>query len=769
MRPMINSSSSPFNVPHPSTSPLAEDEVDIRALFLVFWRKKILILAIVLGCVSAVFIALQFVQPRYNAHALILIEPESTPAAAMLGEGAVPPGMPALPLGGAPTQNEVEVLRSRIMAEALILKLQLFNDPEFNPYLDQMHGGGPLEGNLSVPALQSGSSITGGAGFKSLTLYKSSDLAQGGQLSPVARAHMEAVATTVLKHITVSPVGGSSAIKIMVQSSNPEKAARIANAYTDLYIQRRQEERFQTHRHLTQWLGERLKTLQGQIEEKEEALVAYNRDHNLEWQMRPGSPSESPEQYRITELKSQQSMLDKDTAQLRARIETVRQMQGGGADAGSMKEILDSPLIQTLKADEIALSRRLTDLKGRYGPKHPVMINLKKELQNLRGKIEREMTRVLDQMEHELGAVEMQRKTIETQIDQMESALQSRRPHLIYREKLMQDLEMAKMTYNAFLETYKRTDQREKLQKPGVQILSYAFVPDKPVYPRRLLLLAVAGMFSFVVALIVALFLEKLNNSFRSARHLENSVGFPCIGLIPVLDKKSRGELAQYILDKPSSTLAESVRALRMVINLRAKDSEKGTKPQVITMTSSMPGEGKSSLSCWFARLAAKSGERVILIDADLRRPSIHKLFDRENTVSLVDCLTGKAEWKETLVEDATGLHVIFAQSVPNTALDLIGSPAMQDLITDLRNHYDLIVIDSPACLAVSDARVLASYSDLTLYNVAWNETGEDLVQGGIKQFTDIGYRNMFTVLTKVDVKRHLQYGYGDTVYYYGE
>ena len=338
---------------------------------------------------------------------------------------------------------------------------------------------------------------------------------------------------------------------------------------------------------------------------------------------------------------------------------------------------------------------------------------------------------------------------------------------MIELRALEREASSSRMVFETFLETYKRSDNQDKLEEPEAQIISYAIVPDSPSYPNTLLFLSLSLAVSSFLGLGLALLIEKLDNTYRSAGQIERSLRYPCYGLIPAAGKMDKSDRAAHVLLNPSSAIAESVRTLRTVLNLRANDPS--NEPKVITMTSSFPGEGKTTLSIWLGRLAAKSGEKVIVIDADLRRPNIHRTLGADNDFTLVEYLSGQKELDDVIDKDEeSGLHVIYGRSVPNTALNLVSSEKMKKLIESLRQVYDLIIIDSPACLAVSDARVLAKMSDQTLYVVAWNRTPREVVFSGVKQFVDMNYDQLALVLGNVDIKRHVRYGYGDSVYYYG-
>jgi capsular exopolysaccharide synthesis family protein len=210
-------------------------------------------------------------------------------------------------------------------------------------------------------------------------------------------------------------------------------------------------------------------------------------------------------------------------------------------------------------------------------------------------------------------------------------------------------------------------------------------------------------------------------------------------------------------MQKPGSHVAESVRSIRMSLRLAKKDPEK--KSSVITITSSSPDEGKTTLSSSMARLAAKSGEKTILIDCDLRRPKLQEAFGQKPEKTLVEYLTGKATLDDIIVKDKeSGANVIFARAVPSTALDLISKDRMKNLIGFLRQNYNLVLLDSAASLAASDAKFLSSFSDHVIYTVAWNETSREVVNTGLKQFADIDENALALILTKVDIKRQSLY-----------
>lgn len=422
-------------------------------------------------------------------------------------------------------------------------------------------------------------------------------------------------------------------------------------------------------------------------------------------------------------------------------------------------EILNSKAIQKLNLERIQIEKELQTLSYRYGPKHPKIIDLRAQFSDVHTKIKYEKRFILN--------------AIKAKYDQASSHLQMiKKSHSLstsfdYNTTKQSEFDRLKNQAKYALKLY--TEYESLYKTPSMRsiasILRHATPPNTPSFPNKLVTLIIGTLMSLILGIVIVLFIEKTRNNFLSGKQLEANLNYPCYALIPKVKKDDNKPIADYVMDHPSSPTAEAVRALRLVLKLRA-EADKGVNAQdskVITITSSLPNEGKTTLSSWIARLAAKSGERVILIDADLRRPSVHKHFGQQNTLSLVEYLGNHNKIEDVInTHDASGLHIIYGRSVPNSALDLTSSDKMAQLIRSLRKAYDLIIIDSPACMAVSDARALEKLSDQLLYIVQWNKTSREVVHNGISQFSQFGNARIATVLSNIDLKKHVQFGYGN-------
>lgn len=253
--------------------------------------------------------------------------------------------------------------------------------------------------------------------------------------------------------------------------------------------------------------------------------------------------------------------------------------------------------------------------------------------------------------------------------------------------------------------------------------------------------------FGLLLGLLLAALNDRYGRGFRHEDALESATGLTCLAAVPV-PEKADSKWAAHTLQKPTSPEAEAVRTLRAGLKLAA---EKAGRPlKVITLTSTLPEEPRSTVAIWLARIAARAGEKVLLLDADLRQPDLHILLGRSNTPSLVDYLTGQTHLEQVIwKQDKSGMHVIFASAVPNTALDLVSSEKMRKLAGYLRQGYDLVLINAPSCLTAADAALLANESDQTLYLVTARVTPRSLAHKGLKLFADFGYTSLSTVLLR--------------------
>lgn len=739
------------SIPNLGTNHLDEEvnEIDIRSLLFVLWRRKWFIFGFVLSFLILSHIVLTYyVEPIYSAEAYVKVEEEEGNASRALA-GLPDMGLP-LNISNTMILNEVEVLRSRSLAYSIILNHNLLNDPELRE---------ATQNALEV----AGENIQEDKSFKTFSIYPMEAIDQPLTQPDLNDKETGEVINQFLKRISVRPITGSSVIRVGYTSNDPVKAAEISNAIVNTYIEQRLARKFSTTQKLLSWLDQRLATLREQVRASEAAVEQYKDEKNLVAGSRAELTTEE-----LSALNSQLVIAKADYAEAIARLTQVQDVKEKNGDINASAEVLKSQIIMNLKKQKTDFVNELSNLSQYYGEKHPKIIDIKENIREIDLQLDTEIANIVKSISNEVEVAEARVKALNRGLRELEEEKGEEGKDMIRLRELVREAESNRLIFDTFLQTYKQSDQKEELQEPEAIVLSYATIPSVPVSPNRPLVYGLSITFATFMGIALILLLERFDNAFRSTGALEKATGRPCFELIPEVKNMDRSELAEFIINKPSSGVAEAVRNLRTVLKLRG--GGKNSIPKVILMTSSFPGEGKTTLSSWLARVSAKSGEKVIVIDADLRRPNIHNAIKGRGDKTLVEYLTGQAKLEDVISKDeATGAHVIYARSVPNSATDLIDSKKMKTLISTLRQTYDLVIVDTPASLALSDGRILAMDADQILYCVGWDKTPREVVLSGVKKFLDIGCENMAFVLTAVDLQRHAKYGYGDTAYYYGK
>lgn len=691
-----------------------DSEVNLKDFLFMLWQRKTFLITIILTSVTLMFIALNFVTPRYTATALVMIDSQSK-------------AMDHLAVA-----SEVEVLKSHTLARKVVYSLNLMNDPDFNKGRDRMDNIAHIFDRKTHSKIE-----------------KSDN-------------DIDAVIKSFVKYTHIKPANNSSVLKVKFISIDPDKAALIANTIAVSYVDQRAEQSLQKSQKLSKWLDGQYDRLRKKVQSSRENIALYQLDNSGDNVVPSGLLNKEA---RLKNIKSQLTDAKLNLTKFEKRLQSHKIRKGTKSKAYA-----------TLKKQEKVLLGGISKLSASYGDKHPKMVLARKKLSSVRYNIRKEAKNTsgnsvavsakdIKAAKIQIYALERELQNIKRETSLKPTTMPEASP--VDFQDLVEELEANKIILSTFLKSYKPTDNLSAVQQSGAYVLAHAMPPTYGAYPNKplVLLWTILGSFIFGVALI--LLLRKLDYAYKTALQLENETGIPCFGVIGVTGERDENRpIADYILKKSAASIAEAVQSLHMIMALRKKKSEDPST--VVAITSSLPDEGKTTIASWLARIAAKSGERVIVIDCDLRRPSLHEAFGHKPYKTLDDYLTGRSNLDDLIFRDPVSKgHAIFSRSVPSNAMDLIGKARMKNLINALRKKYDLIILDSPACLAVPEAQLLSSYADQTLFVVSWDDTPREVVNASIKQFADLDDDALAFVLTNVDMERHLKYSCGDTVYYY--
>jgi len=723
-------------------------DTDLRELFRKIWRRKGTLIGVtMLGSIVAALVLLQMT-PQFTSTATVMIDPRKD---TVVNVEAVLSGLPA---DQESIESEIEVLRSRSLAERVIQKLQLFESPEYNSRLV------PETGFQNFLKAIHPRSLIPNSVLEWLDLATSDTVLTEEQLLEKERI---SVIDAHLKKLGVGRIGRSRVIAISITLADPALAASVANTVGDLYIVEQLEAKFEATRRATEWLDERLTGLRASVQKSERAVEAYRRTSGLTEGENVTFASQQ-----ATELNSQLILARSKRAEAQARLQQVAQLLRNSASVESVAEVLSSRLIQELRGQEAQIQRKAAELSQEFGEKHPRMINARAEIVDLRGKIAAEVKKIVQGLRNEVAVARAREDEMVRNMRGLETRVAGLNQSQVQLRALEREAKANRTLYETFLTRFKETNEQQEFQRPDARIISLADTPTVPSEPKKMLLLVVATMLSAGVGLMLVFLLEALDKGFRSMDDIETDTGVAAIGLVPALSglASMNKEPQDQILEKPNSAFAESVRALHTSILLSNVDSP----PKTVLLTSSLPNEGKTSLSLSLARLVARTGsKRVLIIDCDLRRPLVHRHLGLNMGPGLVQLMVEEASLEEVLQRDeASGAYVLTAGGTPADPTGMISSTHFVELLDNLKSAFDLIVIDSSPVLAVSDSRILSRMADKTVFVVRWAETHREVVRLGLKQILNAGGDLAGVVLSMVNVKKHSRYGYGDSGYYYG-
>ncbi|MFA7637783.1 MAG: polysaccharide biosynthesis tyrosine autokinase [Parvibaculum sp.] len=721
-------------------------ELDLAALYHTLRKRLGLILSVTLGLTALVMVVVLQQTPLYTASAQVLLDRQKMQVTDM---EAVISGLPA---DSATVDSEVEILRSRALAERVVDRLDLMRDPEFNSALREPSALRWLDPRLWL--------------WEVLALISAEPAPMNEEAR--ARAERDGVTGALLNRLTVTRERLTYVINLSVVSENPAKAARIANAYAETYILDQLEAKFDATRQANEWLSRRLGELREQVRDSERAVEIFRTEQGLE---SLGSGVTVSEQ-QMSELNAQLILARTALAEARAKYERARQIRGSGRSIESMADVVQSGTISSLRQKQAELARELANLSSRYGPRHPEVVNAEAQRRDIESQIGAEISRILGSLENTVSVSETRVASLEESLRDIRGETGESGEASVQLRELEREAAANRAVYESFLNRFKETSQQQDLQVPDSRVISTATAPSSPSHPRKALALALAFVLSAALGVGLAFLLEHLDNGLETARDVEESLGLPHLVSVPLVpaEKGPNGKPLgpyDYLLQKPLSAFSEALRSLRSALQLSNVDNP----PKVILFTSALPSEGKTTTSTSFARAAAASGLSVVLVDCDLRHPSVHKAFGLPTPQSgLVELLAERLDLNDVMIQDdKTGLKILPVATGSANPPDVLASSQMKLLLEKLRGEFDLVVIDSAPILPVSDSRVLSRMADQTVFVVRWSETPKDAAQAAIRELRLYDGGIAGVALAAVDTTAQAKYGYGDAGYYYGK
>ncbi len=708
----------------------------------MLWRHKLLIsVTTVLGTGLAILIALQMT-PLYTAETLIMLEHRKT-AVTSFEEVLSDLGSDMSVM-----QSEVAVLKSPTFAEKVVDKLGLVNDPEFNA--DLRPPGNPLLAYLNprnwIP-----------------------DAARGERLSfelteeEKARNQKTAVIEDFLDNINIRPQGRSYVLSVTFDSEDPRKAATIANTISEMYLVDQLDEKFKATKRATQWLEERIGDVRKEAREASDAAETFRAKTGLT----ESGTTRTIGTQQLAELNTNYVLARTQRETVEAKQREVKSLTQNQRSIGAIGDVLGNGLIQSLRRQEVELQRQIADANQRYGSRHPSMQTLQSQLRDLQGQMSLEVDKVALGIDNEVEMARGREKALKASLDEMQAHVDQQQQSVGALHTLERDVTTAQTMYEALLTRFQEITAQNDIQQPDAHVVSRAVIPLMASQPNKKIIAILSLVTSATLGVLLAMLTEYFERGFRSPHQFERMTGVHGLGMIPTIPRWRRrwSSPADYALDKPLSSYSEALQSLRTTLLLANPDGRR----RVLLFSSSVPDEGKSSVAAGFARICASAGQRVVIIDCDLRRKGLHRMLDIENAPGLHEVLAGQKEVHEVIQTDArTGLHVIAAGQGLALPQDMLGSARMHHLISHLALEYDRVILDSPPALAVSESKLLAALADQTVFIVRWGRTRRETALAGLKELVEAGADVVGVLLCQVNTRRHAQYEFPDSGRYHG-
>jgi capsular exopolysaccharide synthesis family protein len=557
------------------------------------------------------------------------------------------------------------------------------------------------------------------------------------------------------------------------ESPDPQQAAAVVNALVDNYIEYNFRTKYDASRQATGWMEQRLDELKLKVEKSEQAMVDYERQNNI---VSVGD-RQTVAEARLEELNRNLSTAQAD----RLSKESVYKMVAG--DEAQIGFIQPGTLLSGLEAKEVELREQYSATVAQYGPTFPKALAVQDQLKDLDSLIARERKRAVENIHSEYQASLEREKAIASAVATQKIEVEKVNQLLIEHNLLKREFESNQSLYDSLLTHLKDANVSAGLRATNIHVIDRGVPPTRPIRPDKTRNIVFALAAGLGLGIGLALTLEALDNSIKSAQEIERLTDLPTLAIVPIAHNNKLGyestasvhrlpmvgqdqriPPALAVIKRPGAPISEAYRALRTSVLLSTADRP----PQVLLVTSSQPGEGKTVTALNLALTMAQKGGRVLLMDGDMRRPGVARALKLSIAKGLSGILTGAYEYGPELLstlEQVQGLYFLSSGPIPPNPAELLCSLKMEALLKQLRGDFDHIIIDSPPVLPITDPTILSSIVDGVILVVECEVTTRAALSRACGVIEHAGGKILGTVLNKVDTRRDGYYGYR---YYHG-
>lgn len=639
-------------------------------------------------------------------------------------------------------QTQVEIIKSREVAMRAIETLKLWDYPEFDPRKKEKGQLQELQEKLGI-----------------------SEEVAPKEWTPTALAN--AVYGKFSKQLSIEPVRLSQLAKVSFESSSPALAALVANTVANTYIENDLDARYKMTKQASGWLQERLSSLKTKLDDSERSLQNYREKAGIVDVKSAAQSGAGKQIEEVTQRLVETRLRRAEAENAYNQIKSV----GKNGDFSSLPAVVRNSNVSEALKTQAEAERTMSEVSQRYGFEHPKYVAAEAQLKSARENVKRQVDSVVGSVTREYEVAVGTERALEGTLNSARGSIQNLNRKEFELGVLEREVDSNRQIYDMFMKRAKETNVSGDLQSAVARVVDTAVVPGSPVKPQKAQIIGIAFMLGLFIGVLVSLLLDRLDNTIKTTEDVEAKLKAPLLTTLPLLDKgdTDRTASARLFLDNPKSIYSEAIRTARTGVLLSAID----VPNRILLVTSSLPGEGKTTFSINLA-LAHSQTKRTLLIDADMRRPAITKGLDlAPGAKGLSELVAGTAVLDDCLqAVPGSTLSVLGSGRIPPNPLELLLSQKFKSTLDELAAIFDIIVIDSPPVELVSDALVISAHATGVIYTVKAADTPYPLARKGLQRIRRADGEVMGVVLNRFDFKQAEKYygeysGYGK--YGYGK
>ena len=738
---------------------------ELYAATIAFLHRQFSVILIVLFCMLAAGVGyLLTAAPRYTGNAVLVIDTHKP----QMFQGQSQAQVADLPIDSAVVDTQIEILKSENIATSVIKELHLDNDPEFIAPKRSLIGTIIDFVTFALtPNIPSFETVSDNA--------------------PPEFRRMRTAIWTLESNLKVKRSGLTYAIDLEFKSLRSDRAAQVANAIADAYMLDTLEAKYQTTREGAKWLQTRLKDLQDEASAAERAVLAYKQKNNI---VDTGGRLINEQQ--IAEVNSALIQARAMTAEAKARLDRVQEITAAGdvdpaAQAtATVADTLKSEVINKLRSQYLDYEAKASMWTPKYGVNHLAVVNLRNQMRELRRSIFGELERTAESFKSDYEIAKAREDSMQKSLNKIIAKSQTTNEAQITLRNLQSNAENYRAIYDTFLQRHMESVQQQTFPISGARVITRATRPLQKSSPQPILVLGLAGVGGLILGVGLGVLRDLSDRVFRTTSQIEERLHAAAISVVPLIKSPSRPEEKQWVdsrhvarrivaidhsvlwsvANSPLSRFAESIRAIKVAADM----SSVAKTNKVIGITSSVPNEGKSTIAVALAELIARGGGRVLLIDGDLRNPSLSRELARGAEIGLLEIIANKASVEDVLwFDEVTGfdfLPAILPIRLTHSS-EILGSESTRHLFHELRENYNYVIVDLSPLAPVVDVRVVTPLIDTFVFVAEWGRTKIDVAEHALANARGV-YENLLgVVLNKVDMNTFARFQGNRGNYYY--